>query len=122
MSTFRFGDRDLTEDVISVVFYCPSCGVKSTYGREYFTPGVKTPDCPCGRRYAQDDHIIRTEADDENTLRIKREHIDMLRGKDVVRDKPEDPAEIMRGRIVQLRDELERLESGRPETGPRLGP
>lgn len=115
----------LPADVVSVIYLCPVCGSKHTYGRDYFDQ-VGNPDkcVTCETPLDQRDRIERGKNDDHESLLMKRDDLLRKRGEKVpVREKPQDPEALRSQRIKDLEGEIKRLkEGGKARDGIKLGP
>jgi DNA replicative helicase MCM subunit Mcm2 (Cdc46/Mcm family) len=117
---------DVAADTVSVIYYCPVCEGKHTFGIDYFTEVGEPDACPnCGTKFEQADKILRKPEDTDDDLENKRTDLLQKRGQKVkVREKPTDSKEIKKQRVKELQDEIDRLEGRDPKepNSIKLGP
>lgn len=105
---------DLPADLVSVVYFCPACQGKHTFGAEYFATVGKDPEeCPgCSAQLKPEDRVLRVLADDEARLEEKKTSLFARRGQALpTRPKPADPDDLRKQRVRELERELEGLKS-----------
>lgn len=116
-------EADLPAGLVSVIYYCPVCRGKHTYGADYFVQVGVPEACPnCGTVFDQNDQVHAFETDTADDLLVKRDDLRRQRGEKVpMIEKPLDPADVKSQRIKDLEQEIAKLK-GDDVKGPRLGP
>jgi len=117
---------DVPADTVSVIYHCPVCSGKHTFGTDFFTEVGEPDACPnCGTKFEQADKILRKPEDTDDDLENKRTDLLRKRGQKIPeREKPTDAKEIKRQRVKELQDEIDRLEGRDPKepNAIKLGP
>ncbi len=119
----KVSKNDLPDGLVAVIYFCPVCGGKHTYGSDYFVQVGNPTACPnCATNFVQNDQVHHYDDESDDTLRMKRDDLHRARGEKIpIETKPDSPEKIKQARIADLENEILALK-GQGGLGIKLGP
>lgn len=113
----------LPAQATDVVYYCPECQGKATFGAAYFAEVGEPDACPnCGSAWdeaMQSERIHRMPDDTADTMAARKAEL-MKRRADALprQQRPDNPRDARRAEIARLREQLATLEAAEATNEP----